>query len=297
MTAAELANLIAMMRERPAPERPTVEFMRERMNRLIPYLPTPSDASLRPVDADGVPCEWVAAPGAAADRCILYLHGGGYVIGSIATHRTLGYNLSQAAGAQVLMVDYRLAPEHRFPAAVDDAVAVWRWLLRQGAKPARAAIAGDSAGGGLALATLLRLREEGDPSPACGYCLSPWTDLAITGESIKTNAASDPSVREDVIRWMADLYLNGADPRTAQASPLYANLKGLPPLLVQVGSIEILLDDSGRLAERARAAGVEVEYEIWPGMPHVWQLYAPMLSEGRDALAKAGAFIRRRTDG
>lgn len=297
MTATELASLIGILQARPDPENPTVEQMRERIGGLEKFLPTPADASLRPVDADGVACEWVAAPGAAHDRAILYLHGGGYAIGSIGTHRTLGYNLSQAAGAQVLMADYRLAPEHPYPAALDDAVTAWRWLLKQGGKAERAAIAGDSAGGGLAVATMLKLRDEGASLPACAFLSSPWTDLAGTGASIEANAAVDPTVKRRFLTWFADLYMNGADPRTPYASPHYASLKGLPPTLIHVGAVEILLDDATRLAERARAAGVEVECEVWPDMLHVWHLFAPMLSEGREAVAKAGAFIARRTGG
>lgn len=297
MTASELANLIGILQARPDPENPTVEQMRERIGGLERFLPTPPDAKLRPVNADGVACEWVAAPGALPDRAILYLHGGGYAIGSIGTHRTLGYNLSQAARAQVLMVDYRLAPEHPFPAALDDAVTAWRWLLKQGGKAGRSAIAGDSAGGGLAVATMLKLREFGEPLPACAFLSSPWTDLAGAGASVEKNAAVDPTVKGRFLTWFSDLYMKGADPRTPYASPLYADLKGLPPMLIHVGSVEILLDDSTRLAERARAAGVEVECEVWPDMLHVWHLFAPMLSEGREAVAKAGVFIAKRTGG
>ena len=297
MTATELSTLIGILQARPEPENPTVAEMRERIGGLEKFLPTPADATRRAVQADGVPCEWVAAPGAAADRAILYLHGGGYAIGSIGTHRTLGYHLSRAAGAQVLMVDYRLAPEHPYPAAVDDAVTAWRWLLKQGGKPGRSAIAGDSAGGGLAVATMLKLRELGEPLPACAFLSSPWTDLAATGASVKANQAVDPTVKVRYLDWFAGLYLDGADPKSPLASPLHADLAGLPPMLVHAGSVEILRDDATRLAERAREAGVEVECEIWPDMLHVWHLFAPMLSEGREALAKAGAFIARRTGG
>jgi len=297
MTASELANLIATLTAKPEPEDSTVQQRRERIAGLERFLPTPADASLRPVSADGVPCEWVAAPGAAHDRAILYLHGGGYAIGSIATHRTLGYNLSQAAGAQVLMVDYRLAPEHPYPAALDDAVTAWRWLAKQGAKPARTAIAGDSAGGGLAVGAALKLRDEGEALPACAFLISPWTDLAATGASIVSNVAVDPTVKVRFLHWFAGLYMNGGDLRTPYASPLYADLRGLPPMLVHAGSVEVLLDDSTRFAERARKAGLEVECEIWPAMPHIWHIFAPVLSEGREAVAKGGAFIRKHTGG
>jgi acetyl esterase/lipase len=176
-------------------------------------------------------------------------------------------------------------------------VTAWRWLLKQGGKAGRAAIAGDSAGGGLAVAAMLKLRELGEPLPACAFLSSPWTDLAGTGASVETNQAADPTVKVRFLTWFSDLYLKGAEPRMPLASPLYADLKGLPPMLIHVGSVEILLDDATRLAERARAAGVEVECEVWPDMLHVWHLFAPMLSEGREAIAKAGAFIARRTGG
>ncbi len=211
-----------------------------------------------------MPGEWIAAPNAGAERPrIYYLHGGGYVIGSINTHRALIARLSAASGARAFAINYRLAPEHPFPAAVEDAVSAYRWLLEQGVDPATIVIAGDSAGGGLTVATLVALRDAGVPLPAAAVCLSPWTDMEGIGESAKTRKAADPMIDPEGGLAQAQLYLGGADPRTPLAAPLYADLRGLPPMLIHVGDAEVLLDDSTRLAERAKAAGVDVTLEVW----------------------------------
>ncbi|MCG8695147.1 MAG: alpha/beta hydrolase [Minwuiales bacterium] len=294
MTATELEGLIGLLTSREQLENPTPDEMRDRFNDLIKYLPVPDDAERTEVDAGGVPAEFISAPGANPDRSILYLHGGGYVIGSIATHRRLAYDVSEAAGARVLLIDYRLAPEHPFPAAVDDAVAAYKWLMANGATPEKTAIAGDSAGGGLTVAALVALRDAGEPLPAMGYCISPWTDMEGSGESMRTKADVDPLIQPEALTWFANHYLNGADPTSPLATQLNADLAGLPPLLIQVGTAEVLLDDSTRLEARAKAAGVDVTLEAWDDMIHVWHLFAPMLSEGRDATARAGAFIREK---
>ena len=216
------------------------------------------------------------------------------MICSIGTHRGLCTRLSRAAGARVLNVDYRLAPEHPYPAAVDDALAVYRAVLADGVDPARIAIGGDSAGGGLTLATLVALRDAGDPLPAAGVCISPWTDLSLSGESIRTKAAEDPLIQPSQLAWMAGLYLGDADPKAPTASPLFANLSGLPPLLVHVGTAEILLDDATLLAERAREAGVDVTLEAWEEMIHTWHNFADLLPEGREAIEGIGKYLRAR---
>lgn len=254
--------------------------------------PSAAETRCTPVDAGGVRAEWVAAPGAAEDRVVLYLHGGGYVMGSVNTHRELAARLSRAAGARVLVLDYRLAPEHPFPAAVEDATAAYRWLLSQGIKPNRVVVAGDSAGGGLTLATLLALRDAKDPLPAAGVCISPWTDMEGAGASMTTRAKADPIVQKEMLLNMAKLYLGGKDPKTPLAAPLHADFRGLPPLLVQVGDAETLLDDATRVAERAKAAGVKVDLEVWDEMIHVWHLFAPVLPEGQQAIDKIGKFVR-----
>ncbi len=255
--------------------------------------PAPPDIKCEPVNAGGVSAEWISAPGAALDRAVLYLHGGGYVVGSIKTHRDLMGRVSRAAKARVLGLDYRLAPEHPFPAAVDDSVAAYRWMLEQGLKPARIAVAGDSAGGGLAIAALVAIRDAKLATPGAGVCLSPWVDLEGIGESMKTREQADPVVRRDMLTQMAAAYLAGKDSRTPLAAPLYADLKGLPPLLIQVGDAETLLDDSNRLAQRARAVGVQVKLEVWPEMIHVFQLFAGFLPEGQQAVDGIGQFINQ----
>ena len=254
----------------------------------------PAGATVEPVDANGVPAEWVAASGVTGRRVLLYLHGGGYQIGSPATLRRMVTLLSAPLAARVLSVDYRLAPEHPFPAAVDDAVAAYRWLLAGGTDPATVALAGDSSGGGLALATLVALRDAGEPMPAAAFAISPWTDLALTGESLRTRAAAEVMLQPDGIPETAALYLAGADPRHPYASPLYADLRGLPPLLIHVGDAEVVLDDSTRFAARAREAGVDVTLEVWDEMPHVWHAFAGLLPEADQAIARAGDWLRAR---
>jgi len=244
-----------------------------------------------PVVADSVPAEWVVPPGVLTERVILYLHGGGYNSGSINSHRSLAADIANTAQARALIIDYRLAPENPFPAAVQDATSAYRWLLANNVAPEHIVVAGDSAGGGLALAMLVALRDAGEPLPAAVVCLSPWTDLAAAGESWSAKANIDLMLDPGSVLKSAQLYLGDADPRTPLASPLYAGLRGLPPLLIQVGTDEILLSDSTRLAERAQAAGVAVTLEVWEGMQHVWQFVAGILPEGRQAIDRIGEFI------
>jgi acetyl esterase/lipase len=267
---------------------------RKAMEEWQAALKVPPETKTQTVDAGGVRAEWIWRPESDLERAILYLHGGGYAIGSIATHRYLMQQIAQASGARVLGIDYRLAPENPFPGAVEDAVTAYKWMLAQGLDPQRIAIGGDSAGGGLTIATLLALRDRGVALPGAAAVLSPWTDLAGTGASVKTKAAEDPMVSEPGLRAMADAYLAGADARNPLASPQYARLDGLPPILIQVGTAEILLDDATRLAQRARAAGVEVELEEWEDMVHVFQMF-PSLAESAPAIAKIGDFVRTRT--
>jgi acetyl esterase/lipase len=247
------------------------------------------------VDAGGVAAEWVTAPVAQAGVNILYLHGGGYVIGSPSLYRNLTWRLARSAAARLLAVDYRLAPEFPFPAAVDDAMAAYEWVLAGGADPRRLVVVGDSAGGGLAFALLLRCRDEGRlPLPAAVVALSPWTDLALTGASLTRNAVADPFLDANGIPPIARCYLAGADPRHPYASPLYGDPTGLPPALIQVGGDEVLRDDATRMADRLRAAGCEVALEVWPRMPHVWHLFASVMPEARHAITRIGAFVRER---
>jgi acetyl esterase/lipase len=263
-----------------------------RMERLVP--PPPRGTTTHHVDAGGVAGDLVSTRASRPDRHLLYLHGGAYAVGSPRLYRHFTWRMADAARARVLIVDYRLAPEHPFPAGLDDAVAAWRWLLASGAAPETTAIAGDSAGGGLALATMLRLRDAGLPLPAAAVAMSPWTDLALTGASFRANAKADPMlVAADVPRFAAG-YLAGADPRNPYASPLYGDPRGLPPTLIQTGSDEILRDDSVRMAEAMRAAGCAVDLQVWPKMPHTWQLLAPVLPEARAALVEIARFLEQR---
>jgi monoterpene epsilon-lactone hydrolase len=295
MTVAQLESLIGLLRSRPMPKVPEIGEARARFEKMGEFLGGAPDAKCDKVDAGGVPAEWIAAPGFVPDRAVLYLHGGGYAIGSINTHRRLAYDISAACGARILVIDYRLAPEHPFPAAVEDAAKAWRWLLQQGFDTRRLAIAGDSAGGGLTMATLVNLRDQKLGLPACAVAISPWVDLEGVGTSIATRAEQDPMVQRDGLLWMADMYLKGKDVRTPLAAPLHADLKGLPPVLIQVGTAETLLDDATRLAEKLHAAGGEVKLAIWPNMLHVFPLFAPILSEGREGCVEIGTYIRSKT--
>ncbi|WP_322010285.1 alpha/beta hydrolase [Paraburkholderia sp. J12] len=228
-------------------------------------------------------------------RTLLYLHGGGYYFCSPQTHRAITFGLALRTGADVFSLDYRLAPEHPFPAAIDDALAAYRQLVASGRRPESIVIAGDSAGGGLALATLVALRDLGDALPAGAVLYSPWTDLASTGASIRTNDGRDPMFCGEVFARVAPLYLGAERATHPYASPVYADLHGLPPLFMRAGSTETLLDDTLRVAARARAAGVSVECEIGSGLPHVWPIFAPFLPEARRALDDTARFVRRVT--
>lgn len=294
MASEALSMIVQMLRAQRPLELPSVEQMRAGLEAMAQMAPLPADVRLQAVDAGGVPGEWVEVAESERDRTVLYLHGGGYVIGSTRSHRDLVQRIARAARARVLSIDYRLAPEHPHPAAVEDALAAYRWLLASGVAASRVAIAGDSAGGGLTAATLVALRDAGDPLPAAAVLLSPWVDLEGLGESMRSKAEVDPMVQREALLRMAELYLGGQDPRTPLAAPLHADLHGLPPLLIQVGTAETLLDDSLRFAEKARAQGVEVILEPWEDMIHVWQAFAALLPEGQQAIERIGAFLRER---
>jgi epsilon-lactone hydrolase len=239
-----------------------------------------SDVEVERVTALGVRAEWTTTPNAGRDTALLYLHGGGYVIGSLDSHRHLVAEAGRACGTAALALDYRLAPEHPFPAAVEDALAGYRFLLARGIAPGRIALAGDSAGGGLVVAAMLAIRDAGLAQPACGWCISPWVDMEAVGESITSRAAADPTVQRAGLLEMAKLYLNGADPRSPLAAPIYADLKGLAPLVIQVG------------AKTAGIADVRVDLQIWPEMIHVWHLFYPELEAGLRGIEAGAAFVR-----
>ena len=260
-------------------------------------IPVPEDAKIEKNDIGGIPAEWVFDPDAQLDRRLAYFHGGFYVAGSLDMYHPLSARISKATGCAVLLVDYRLAPENPFPAAVDDALTSFRWMRQNGpngkAPADKTYIAGDSAGGGLTLATIMKLRDEGEALPDAAVTISALTDIALTGESIKSRSEVDPMVRNTgLLPDIYDLYLSGTDPQTPLASPLYGDLSGFPPLLIQVGDHEVLLNDSTRLADKAKSAGVDVKLEVEPEMFHDFQHFAPLFPEAQQAIDRIGEFVR-----
>jgi len=293
MASPQLQAIVQMLRSGPPLAELSIEEQRATFEALTSRFKLAEDVRCQRVNPGGVPAEWITTPEAADERVIYCLHGGGYTLGSINTHREMISRISRAARARALAIDYRLAPENPFPAAVEDCTAAYRWLLSTGVDPARLVIVGDSAGGGLTVATLVALRDAGEPLPAAAVCLSPWVDLELLGESMTTKAEIDPMLLREVGLQWAKAYLGDAHPRTPLAAPLHADLTGLPPLLIQVGTAETLLDDSIRLAERAKSAGVDVALEVWDDMIHVWQFFAARLPEGQQAIDRIGEFIRK----
>ncbi|MGE5134677.1 MAG: alpha/beta hydrolase [Gemmatimonadota bacterium] len=291
----ERISAIRAMREAAAGQPPpTLAQTRADFDARSELYPLPDDVTVTAVDAGGVPAHWLAAPGAAGGRVLMYLHGGGYQIGSLRSHADLAARLGRASGARVLFPEYRLAPEHPFPAAAADALAAWRWLRTAQGFPAQAvAVAGDSAGGGLAVAMMAALAGSGDDVPAAAVLMSPWTDLSCSGASIRERDGEDPLFSPDMLRQLAAVYLAGADPRTPLASPLFGRLAGLPPLLIQAGTAELLLSDSEELAKAAAAAGVDVTLELGEGLPHVYPGMAGT-PEAAAATGQAGAFLREK---
>ena len=251
---------------------------------------------VRPVRENGVCGEWVKAPGTREDRAVFFVHGGGFIIGSAAIYRHLVSRLSLAAGCAVLSVDYRLAPEYPHPAPLEDVLRAWRWLNRS-FDASHIAAAGDSAGGNLMLATLLRLKRDSETLPAAALLMAPWTDLSASGDSVVANRDADPYIPAEILRPVAETHLQGADPRAPDASPLFGDFSGFPPMMIHVGSSEVLFDDSLRLADSAKASGVDVTVKIWQGLPHVFQLFSPLVPEGRQSLAELGGFARRHLNG
>jgi monoterpene epsilon-lactone hydrolase len=294
MASKELQFIIDDFRSRPMLGEFSIEEQRTVLEAGFTQFPLAPDVKCETVDAGGVPAEFVVTPESDKERVVYYLHGGGYILGNINSHREMVSRLARAAKARVLLIDYRLAPEHPFPAAVEDSVAGYRWLLSQGVKPERVAIAGESAGGGLTVATLVALRDAGEQLPAAAIPISPWVDLEMLGESMVTKAERDPLLQRDHLRQMAKAYLGDTNPRTPLAAPIYANLTGLPPLLIQVGTAEVLYDDAVRLTEKAKSDGVQVVQETWEDMIHMWHFF-PMLPEAQQALGKIGEFIIKHT--
>jgi acetyl esterase/lipase len=272
--------------------------VRRRIERLASLARPPRRVRVVPVVVDAVPAEWLIPPAAPKDRALLYIHGGAWFMGSTNTHRLFVSHLAYASGVRALSIDYRLAPEHPFPAGLDDCVAAYEWLLRGGIAPEKIVVAGDSAGGNLTLALLIALRDAGRPLPAGAVAISPATDLTFTGESYTARAHLDPILSHlgPDTSSMLKGYITDHDPRHPLISPLYADLRGLPPLLLHAGDHEVLLDGVVGFGERAVAAGVAAQTVVWPGMFHVFQVFAPVLPEARQANAQIAAFIRSRLD-
>ena len=291
MAESEIDAIRALLSSKPRPvgwsER------RKRLDEVGAVWPVADDVELTLVDVNGIPGEYSIIPGSDASRVLIFFHGGGYCSGSIKSHRRLVTEAGRAARMRTLALAYRLAPEHPFPAAYDDALAAWRFLRDQGIAAAHIAIGGDSAGAGLTLGLIGRLRDRHEELPACAWLISPWTDLTMSGSTLASKAAIDPLIHNEYLTELADAYLpvdlNRKDPRI---SPLYTAFENFPPMLIQVGSEETLLDDAVRLAARAGAADVAVTLEIWPHMIHAWPLWNAHLEDGRRALASAGLFIR-----
>ena len=291
MAQSEIDAVRALLSSKPRPvgwpER------RKRIAEVGAVWPVANDVQFTSVDVNGIPGEYSVVPGSDPSRVLMFFHGGGYCSGSIQSHRRLVTEAGKAARMRTLAVAYRLAPEHPFPAAYEDALSAWRFLRNQGIGAADIAIGGDSAGAGLTLGLIGRLRDAHEEVPACAWLISPWTDLTMSGATLVTKAAIDPLIHKEYLNELADAYLPaGVDRKDPRVSPLYADLRGFPAMLIQAGSDETLLDDATRLAAQAGAADVAVTLEIWPHMIHAWPLWNAHLEEGRRALAKAGSFLR-----
>ncbi|PYK08990.1 MAG: alpha/beta hydrolase [Verrucomicrobia bacterium] len=292
MAESEIDVIRALLNSKPRPvgwpER------RKRLDEVGSVWPVADDVKLETADIDGVEGEWSIVPGSDASRILMFFHGGGYCSGSILSHRRLVTEAGRAARVRTLAIGYRLAPEHPFPAAYDDALTAWRFLRNQDIPAAHIAIGGDSAGAGLSVALINQLRDANEELPACAWLISPWTDLTMSGSTFATKDAVDPIIHKEYLNELADAYLPAAmDRKDPRISPIYSNLRSFPPVLIQVGSAETLLDDATRFASAAGAADVPVTLEIWPHMIHAWHLWNAQLESSRRALTSAGAFIRK----
>ena len=293
MEQSEIAAIRTLLASKPRPV--GWPARRQRLDDVGSVWPVAADVTLSAVDINGIPGEWSTVPGSDSSRVLLFFHGGGYCSGSIVSHRRMVSEAGRAAGVRTLAIGYRLAPENPFPAALDDAVTAWHFLRRQGIAAKHIVVAGDSAGGGLSLAVALKLRDGKEDLPACLWLVSPWTDLTMSGATLITKDEVDPLIHKDYLRELADAYLGSSavDRKDPRVSPLFANLTGMPPMLIQAGSAETLLDDAVRLAAAAGEADVPVTLEIWPHMIHAWQLWNARLKPGRQALSSASSFMRR----
>lgn len=292
MSQQQRDALDQLLRDAPLDLGGDVAEQRVIFEEMMAAIPVPADVTTSARSLGGIAVVNVEVAGADPEGVIFYLHGGAYAIGTAASSVGLASDLARRAGARLVTVDYRLAPEHPYPAAIDDAVAAYRGLLDSGVAASAIAIAGESAGAGLAAATLVALKHVGLPQPSGAVLMSPWVDLTLSGESISGKAGVDPALTPEGLRRRAVDYVAAGEQRAELVSPIFADLTGLPPLLIQAGSHEILLDDATRLAARAAAADVAVRLEVTPGVPHVFQAFAAMLDEGDTALTSAGEFLR-----
>ncbi|MBL4867095.1 MAG: alpha/beta hydrolase [Pseudomonadales bacterium] len=292
MDIKKLKGILRKQADSPVSGEVTVERQRKAMEKTA--FPVAEDIKVEPIEVAGLPAEWINAPDVDSTRAILYLHGGGYVMGSLNTHRSLMGEISRAAKASVLGLEYSLAPEDLYPTAVNDAVAGFKWLLSSGYSAENTAIAGDSAGGGLTMATMVALDNEGESLPGAAVCLSPWSDLTCSTETYKTRAEDDPMIQQSGIADMAGVYLGNADAKSHTASPNFADLTGFPPLLIHVGDSEVLLGDSQDLHKQALACNVDSTLEVWDEMIHVWHAFHPMLDEGKQAIVRIGQFLQEK---
>lgn len=269
-----------------------VQLARARLNFFGRFVPVAGGVDVQSTEVAGLDAEWLTPEDAPADRAILYLHGGAYVVGSCDSHRHLVSHIARASGVRALLPEYGLAPENRFPGPIDDVVHVYRALLDDGFDPAQLLIAGDSAGGGLAVATLLTLRDEGLPMPRAAFLLSPWLDLTASGETMESRSEQDPWFRADDIREIARHYCDDDQRTDPRVSPVYADMHGMPPMHIQVGDDEILLSDATRLADNLRAAAVDVSVDVWQDMWHVFQAFLLVVPEAREAVQRMGEAMR-----
>jgi epsilon-lactone hydrolase len=295
MNELSLERLVALLRERASSPGATIEVQRRHHDRAVAKVPVADGVEFIRVQSHGGPLEWLVPSGPSKPEVLLWFHGGGFGMGSSVTARGMVSYLAAMTGARGATLEYRLAPEYPYPAAIEDAQAAYRWLLvEQGVEPTKLVVGSDSSGGGLALAALASLRDAGCPMPAGVLCFSPWVDLSLSASSLLANAATDPQVTRAGLEGMAARYLGGVDPQSPRVSPLFGDFAGFPPLLIQVGGAEVLLDDSVRLARAATEAGCEVVLEQWPNMIHVWQAFAPGLAEGTAALKRAAQWLTER---
>ena len=292
-TSLTLDKILSNKKINPYSKNKSIQELRDEHRTSNKYVPLPKNTKWKRVNANGVPAEWIFCGNENSDSVFLFIHGGGYYRGSVEASRSIAARISAVSRMRCLSIDYRLAPENVFPAAIDDTYTAYKWLIKQNINPKKIVVGGMSAGGGLTLGLLLKLKDLKESQPAGGVPISPWTDMTQSGKTMHTNAYIDPIISKEYLDRMSKLYLGGVSPKSKLASPLFGNLKGLPPLLIQVGSAETMLDDSRRFAEKAKIANVDVEYENWKDMFHGWHGSAHILYEAKSAIQSIGNFCNR----